>query len=311
MSSLTNTLTTPALSVDAGLASVRELLARISPQEGARLFASEGNPTGMFSRVELVGPERAAALLQEMPADLQRAVRNTRVENYARQRAAGKWRLHHQGIALDVQGRVRDGQHRLRMIVATGLPTLLTVFYNVPEEGILHVDEQLTRSTRDSIRMAQQGSYSCSMVAALRAFVALPENLISRVTLSREDMLAGLERWYEPLQWAESRLSSVTMVTRSVRGLVARASLHVDRDRLAQFCDILKTGMPVSEDREQDAAAIVYLRFLASNRHTNEALDHERYLKGQTAILNFVARTPISRLYGTDKDVFPLPVKLK
>lgn len=297
--------------LDTSFLAIRELLDRISPQEGARLFASPTNPTGMFDRVELVTPERAGALLQEMPEGLQRSLRTKRVESYVRQRVRDKWRLHHQGIAIDVQGRLRDGQHRLQMVVASGLATPFKISYNVPDEGILHVDEQMTRSTRDSIRMSQMGSYSCSMIASTRAFLSLPHmSYISQGSFTREEILEGIEKWHEPLQWAEERLASVSMVTRSVRGLVARASLHVDRERLAQFCEILKTGMPISKDRNEDSAAIVYYRHLSENRHSNESVDRERYLKGQTAIQTFINRKPMTSLRVTEKDLYPLLVKL-
>lgn len=286
---------------------VRELLARISPEQAKTIFVSPDNPTGMFSRVELVEPERAARLLAESENVPQRKVRSHRVESYSAQRAKGRWKLHHQGLALDVNGVVRDGRHRLTM-VARGLPTVFNVTYNVPVDGVLHVDEQQVRSTRDALGMAGIGTYTDSIISSCRAFLTLPgyRNIGSR-SLPREELVAGLQRWAEPLEWVEVRAARIKFVTRSVRAVLARASLHEDRTRLGEFCQVLKTGMPLSAKSEEDGAAITYARFLMRHGKNTEAVDSERYLKGQTAIAAFLRRENLESLRATERDLWPLP----
>lgn len=287
---------------------VAKFLAECSPEDGAVAFASKDNPTGMFTRVETITPERATELLKRIPPGKQRRVRPTRVENYCKQRQGGTWRLHHQGIALDVEGVLRDGQYRLSMIEKSGLSTTLLVAYNVPNEGVLHADEQLPRTAKDALRMAGQGNYTNAMVATLRCYLRYPALSTSAFFLSREETLAALQKYAAPLDYSERWLLSIKTVTRGTRAAVSRAFSHVNRERLDQFCEILRTGMPTSENRDHGQVVIVLHKFLVSmGGHHSEEHEGEIYRKSQTAIQAFMLRQPVSRLYGTDKDLYPLP----
>lgn len=58
-----------------------------------------------------VTPEMAAKWLEGNV--LNRPLKQAHVDRLAREMAAGRWRLTHQGIAFDVSGCLIDGQHRL------------------------------------------------------------------------------------------------------------------------------------------------------------------------------------------------------
>lgn len=282
-------------------------LGACTPAEGAIAFATPDNPTGMFLRVEVVTPERAAQLLATAPRHLQRGKRSHRIAQYARNREQGQWRLHHQGIAIDCNGILRDGQHRMEMVVKTGLPTAMVIAYNVPEDGILHADEQLPRSVRDAIRMAQHGDFSASMIATFNCYVCFPLASDRALRPTKEEIVNGLTQNASPLGFAEDLLVKLTGITRGVRAAVARAWHHVDRDRLREFCEIMQSGMPVSSDRDDDSAAIVLRNFLLSTRDAGQALEMERYRKAQSAIDHFCKRQRMTKLYGSEKDLYPLP----
>lgn len=262
------------------------------------------NPTGMYGLVMLVTPAMAAAWLLTMIPN--RNLRKTRVKAYCRSRVGGKWGLTHQGIAFDTQGRLFDGQHRLQMIVETGLATVLFVVHNVPDDALLHTDEQLPRSMRDAIKLAKKGDFSCSIIATANVLTTLPDIAETKRTQCRDDIIEILQTHPIKLAFSEEHLGGVFAATRVVRALVARAHPHVNTRRLEEFCRILDDGMAVSEKGGDDQAAIVYRNFLVKNKGSHGTLEQERYFKGQTALDCFLQRKPIKKVYGTHGDMFPL-----
>lgn len=269
------------------------------------------NPTGMYSKVILVTTEMAAAWLATMPAGEQRNARMSRVRSYKKAREEGRWVLHHQGIAFDTDGRLRDGQHRLLMIVETGMPTVLYVTFNVPQGAFLHVDEQLPRSIRDAIKMAGGGDYTHSVTSVARVLTSYPRSEPGQVTV-KEAVVHTLLAWAEDLSFAEQHTGWVVGLTRGVRALVARAHAYLvgeeKKARLSEWCAVLRTGIPVSKEFNRDTAAITYRNFLlsAGGRQGPQA-EVEKYRKGQTALTAFIEGTPMTKCYGTEKDLFPIP----
>lgn len=286
-----------------------EFIATCSPQEGAEEFRSEINPTGMFSRIELITPERAKALL-EGTEYLQRFPRGGRIDLYSTERKNNRWTLHHQGIGIDVNGIMRDGQHRMKMVVKTGLPTAFMVTYNIPCESLLHVDEQLTRTDSDSIRMARQGNYTDSIISTLRGFLNFPNNSSSN-TKGKEGLVEDLRKWAEPLEFAEELLYKQLKISKGPRALVARAYLHLKDAkliRLKQFCYVIKTGDHVSQDWRDDSAGLKYREFLFAYQKVGYTAEREKYVKAGEALLQFLNRQLNISPILLKPDLYPLPV---
>lgn len=82
----------------------------------------------MKTTIENITPKIAQEYLQKVDIAHQRKLIVSRAESFAREMTAGHWFLNHQGIAFDEQGRLIDGQHRLKAIELCGitLPMLVT-----------------------------------------------------------------------------------------------------------------------------------------------------------------------------------------
>ena len=108
-----------------------------------------------YTRVEQIDPELAKLLLQGNVRN--RDVSSAQVDTFARDMVEGRWRLTHQGIALDREGRLVDGQHRLHAIVLSNTEQRMTVTYNVDPESFQVVDTSMRpRSAVDVLRMAER-----------------------------------------------------------------------------------------------------------------------------------------------------------
>lgn len=258
----------------------------------------------MRMEVELVDEVRGQYLLGTSPGN--RFVRPHRVKAMCADRVAGKFALTPCAIILDTQGRLRNGHHHCHMVVETKLPTALSIVYNCPDEALPHIDRNLPRSIRDALLMGGKGDFGNQIIATVKAYMSLPRAASWRG--SDEELLAALYAYAEPLDFSENYLNARDVgITRSVRALAARAYKHHDEHRLAEWCQIICSGMPKSAKTSDDSAAIVYRNFLLRERgNAGNAAEMERYAKGQTAIQAFMDRTPITKVYGTKDDMFPL-----
>jgi len=101
---------------------------------------------------ETITPEIAARMLERN--HLNRRISSTRVDYYAKQIRDGRWMVNHQGVAIDTNGDLRDGQHRLHAVVLTGIPVQMMVTRGVSPEAMNTVDTGRVRSGADMAVMA-------------------------------------------------------------------------------------------------------------------------------------------------------------
>jgi hypothetical protein len=264
------------------------------------------NPTKMTAKLMVVTVTMAQAwLLKTHPRQRRRNMR--RVATFVADRLANRWALTHQGIAFDIDGFLIDGQHRLEMIVRSGVATAMWVFENCPRESFLHLDEQTVRPAHVCLNMAGEGDYSIAEVSVARNFTIFPLAAKSN-SISKEMIRETLLKYQPAISFAMNGIERSPGFTRSVRTLTARAFYHLDNSRLSDWCQVLSSGMPVSDDSNDDMAAITYRTYLLRNtRSVGDANEAEKYHKGQSALESFVRRKWITKLYGTKEDVFPLP----
>ena len=103
----------------------------------------------MESRIEMIGPEEAKVYLETANGENPRPLRANHVKWFADLMIKGDFRLTHQGLAFDVNGKMKDGQHRLHAIIAAGVTVPMLVSYKVPEASFEVVDSGMTRSIYD------------------------------------------------------------------------------------------------------------------------------------------------------------------
>jgi hypothetical protein len=229
-------------------------------------------------------------------------------DDYAREILAGRWRLTHQGIAFDGKGVLIDGQHRLWAVVLSEKTVKMRVFFNEPAENMQAVDTGKRRSNFDVLRLTgEAGEVTISHLAALRAMITGDSPSVLWMTAGEESQL--LSKHHEALDFAMRRLDYSRhkgIATASIRGVVARAYYSTDHDRLARFCDILKTGIP---SEESDAPAVILRDFLMGIIRAGKGRSVRRicYLKAERALLAFLKYECITQLRPATSELFPLP----
>lgn len=102
--------------------------------------------------IRKVTPEMAATWLAANTHN--RKLRDTLVDRYAREMAAGRWMVNGEAIQISRSGVLINGQHRLAAIVESGTTQQMLVVTNIEGEAQATVDTGAKRSVGDVLNLA-------------------------------------------------------------------------------------------------------------------------------------------------------------
>lgn len=105
--------------------------------------------------IEEIGPTHAERMLAKMHDN--RPIRDSRVEALADAMRGGRWELNGEAIKIDRDGKVIDGQHRLRAIMESGMTIKTLVVRGLSPEARWSVDAGARRTPGDVLGMAGYG----------------------------------------------------------------------------------------------------------------------------------------------------------
>lgn len=265
----------------------------------------------MRSTVMDVSPELAKKWLQEKNT-CNRAIRSSVVNRYARDMAAGQWKVSHQGIAFDHDGTLLDGQHRLGAIVLSGVTVQMLVVFDVESESQMVMDDHARRAAEDNLNLGGRLGVSRADVAMARCVSAF-FNVPSRSPTTTEigeiiwELMEGMDF---AIRKRVKSSSSRGINSAPVWTSIALAWYYApDIEKLERFCDIAYGRQFASG--EGSAAAVMLRELCLRNGATagGESERHKLFLKSCRAISAFLADEPLSRLHATETEfVYPLSV---
>lgn len=105
----------------------------------------------MKSSVEIITPSRAKIMLSTSTGN--RRLRDSWVVGLVDIIKRGEWQTTHQGIAVDANGHIRDGHHRLTAIAKSGMSVPVMVTYGVPVDSFAVMDCGLNRNLADRMQV--------------------------------------------------------------------------------------------------------------------------------------------------------------
>lgn len=135
----------------------------------------------------VVTPEIAAEWLKANTAN--RKISAKSKSQYARDMASGNWRVTGDPIRFDINGKLIDGQHRLKACVDSGVNFTTAVLYGLQPSDQIVIDTVRPRSAHDVLAM--YGYKGTSLTAAMcRLFASIKEGVsLSNVKLSTTETL--------------------------------------------------------------------------------------------------------------------------
>lgn len=97
-----------------------------------------------------------------------RKLRTSKVEQYARDMSAGRWTFSNDALCFTSDNRLLNGQHRLNAIIRSGATIILPVMRNVPAEAMGAMDSGAARSAGDALGFdGEENKYALAAAAKL------------------------------------------------------------------------------------------------------------------------------------------------
>lgn len=253
-----------------------------------------------FSAVETIDPDLAALLLEGNVRN--RDISPALVEAMARDMREGRWQLTHQGIALDKECRLLDGQHRLSAVVLSGATVRMTVTYNVEPRAFNVVDlGGRPRSLGDVFGLKTGESYSSMIVASLRIMgsygVDDNKSLLRRATPGEIDR--EYTKYKDDIHGAISLIcvkNSIKKPWRTAPFVAGVAyAFPTDKEKISAFVSAI-----VSETSEKSKTMAALRRAFDRERDSNAPTRMGLSLLTLRALYNHVKGTETEKLYLTD-----------
>jgi len=239
-----------------------------------------------------------------------RALRDATVQRYARDMAAGRWRLTHQGIAFGPDGTLIDGQHRLWAIVEADTAIRMMVARGVPADAQAVIDDNLPRTAVDALKLRHNTPAKNVEVAIAKRIIS---DTIHNSKPTRQEVIAVFTKHQPAIAFAASVFPRIIrgVTIAPVMTVIARAWYSHDRDRLARFAEILCTGRLESDT--EDAALMLrnWLLEGAPVKKMGIGRDVAIYGKTERALSAFLHGDQIAHLYAATSELFPIPLELQ
>jgi len=158
-----------------------------------------------FTKMEMVDPSLAELLLKGNVRN--RGISGPLVEAMTRDMLAGAWKTTHQGLALDKEYRLLDGQHRLLAVVKSGKTIEFPITYNVPTDAFEAIDlGGRPRSISDIAKLSRGLKYGRTVIAAAKTIAELGHpSALQRWTKSEVDAL--LDIYQRDCEWAAGMIA--------------------------------------------------------------------------------------------------------
>lgn len=270
----------------------------------------------------LITPAIAAIWLQ-FRNQINRPVRDSNVDKYVRDTLSGNWHVTGESISFDWNGQLINGQHRLEVIIETGVAVEYVVVTGLDPNIRPDIDNHGKRSMANAFEFAgKRGSLgeggSVGRNTAAGMWSRMKHGIVaSKGHDTHRELLTFAETYPEGGLFALEEFGKhprKSVFLAPVMAAVARAYYHFSSDdatlaRLSRFVALLATGK--GQTARADDVVILLREWLIDNKNRhgrNSNVSHEIYGKTARTITAFMAGEIISRIYCPTEEPFPLPI---
>ena len=254
-------------------------------------------PTAAF---EWISVEKAKQYLERNLNN--RRYRPKTAQKYSRDLSANRWITTHEGIGIDVDGNVMDGQHRLNAIILAEKPMFLLVVRNLPREAKLAIDQGIPRSIDDvlnsnGIPASKTEVAICKLILGPGPFRYTRAEAIDLFKRHEGAIRATSEMFYAN-KWH--------LTIAPVMAPVARAWYTYDPKELSRFVRVFLEGSYKSDDEAPAIALRDYLKEKVA-KTAGGFVKKDIYFKTERALHCFLNGDRLGRLVAATHEMFPLP----
>lgn len=126
--------------------------------------------TKVYTTIETITPQMAQVYLTHNTDN--RNVRSYTVDFYARQMKQGDWQLNGDSIRFAKNGRLIDGQHRLKACIEAGVPFTTLVVRGLDGESQITMDKPVVRTSADTFKFSEIPN-AAALSSIIKGFFAL------------------------------------------------------------------------------------------------------------------------------------------
>lgn len=230
----------------------------VTPERVHITWFAQPHPSPWMKWV-IMTPEIARYLLANHN-DINRPLKIRRREHYKRIILRREWHLTHQGMAMDANGRLQDGQHRLSALIAAAEETsdeslyiIAPFFVGMDPKNFLAIDEGGNRSPEDLFARGGE-SYGSAIATAVRLVIAFSDQSPKRALRERQtnESIVG---WFssDPEEfrlaarfgsaWGTTRKTKITPGPLAAAHYVLRRANGLDNRYVDRFLMGLATGV--------------------------------------------------------------------
>ena len=288
---------------------------QVMTPDGTISFEINPNPP---MTMQLVHVTKALADFLLMRNPRNRTINRVNVDKIKNSLRNGAFEATHQGVALDADFNLVDGQNRLTAISETGISAWTYVFFNAPRS--MHIDKGTKRSIRESLYMSgvcewddlERNQLTTPLVryAIERSFGKdtarrMDEQQIHRLYKKHEEMFGEIIKLTLETngKWGKSSVILYAML----RALAAGVRI----EDIREWYTVFTTGMYHfrGDERKTDAAEhIVALRQILENGRLSTSVQKDARISAErkvmSSIRHFISRDATRKIYG--EDVYPI-----
>lgn len=197
-----------------------------------------------------ITPQKAQEMLDKTTKE-NRRLRTPVVDGYVRDMLAGKWRLG-TVIAIDTEGNVIDGQHRLNAVIESGTTQQFYIRSGVEPENAIF-DTGAPRTLHDVLKLTNPDMSDIYLQGKTITFLRglLAQDSYTKITLA--DVVAYIDRYDETLQPFIRRVLSKKTKKARVGAMPTMTALYlayvngVCLEEIECFYEVFKSGYGIEE----------------------------------------------------------------
>ncbi|MBI1202642.1 MAG: hypothetical protein GC182_09045 [Rhodopseudomonas sp.] len=192
---------------------------------------------------KIVTPKIATVWLTEWNVH-NRPIKNKRVDQYARDMKAGKWKENGESIIFG-KTRLLDGQHRLWACIEADMPFKTLVTEGVSDDAFDTIDVGMTRTSSDILSIGNYGKNAATLGAAAVLCIGYRKgNLMHGAVTPKHEVRAFVDENPEIVEWVDLARRGKGWTNSYAAPLAALLYLgsFKHRDKADEFLDGFGTG---------------------------------------------------------------------
>ena len=270
---------------------------------------SNNKPSVLFeTKRVLVTPKLAAETLEHNSNN--RNLTPARVDEFTYLMKNGLFQCTHQGIALDNNGEIIDGQHRLAAVVKSGCSVYMLVSKGLPESSRLAVDTGKARSAL-AISKIMGLSHTNKSFAIARVLKYGPVKA-TQMHIPTEQLFGFVDMFSEGIDFVLNECNYTSNTPAVILAVIARASYTKEHKKLQRFMEVYGSGTPSGES--ENSAIKLKMCAIAARGGTSSVgtvgvRNNKSYLYNcaESAVSDFITGYPTKVVHPTKIEKFPLP----